>query len=274
MWSSLRSKSSSWSLSTSSGCEKSSKKHVAVHLSSSCSTRYTLLTTANVAQRQHRPSQWAFPFNAPVDTNKYKDYLSYVSQPMDLGTIKGRLESSSYTHPDQIHADVKLVFANVRKYNPAGSDVVTMGNALESKFEERWAATVVPKVGDEKINVANAEMLAKKRILEGQQQQVCIPVLLGLKDCNYHHCNYNHAIASALLQFVHGATPFVWDPITLPSDPRAAGAPASTAAPAPARARHPRRRRQEPRSRRLCPPLPRGKELRHPPAGSAPPRAL
>lgn len=91
---------------------------------------------------------------------------------MDLGTIKNKLEQDDYATPDDMRADVKLVFENSRKYNPATSDVVTMANTLDAKFEERWKATVLPKVGDEKINVANAEMLAKKRILESQQQQV------------------------------------------------------------------------------------------------------
>lgn len=43
--------------------------------------------------------QWSFPFLAPVDTTKYLDYLTVVKQPMDLGSIKQRLESGGYRDP-------------------------------------------------------------------------------------------------------------------------------------------------------------------------------
>lgn len=41
---------------------------------------------------QSPPLQWCWPFNQPVDTNIYKDYLEVVRTPMDFGTIKRRIE--------------------------------------------------------------------------------------------------------------------------------------------------------------------------------------
>ena len=43
--------------------------------------------------------QWSFPFLAPVDTTKYVDYLTVVKNPMDLGTIKTRVEMGFYKDP-------------------------------------------------------------------------------------------------------------------------------------------------------------------------------
>ncbi len=36
--------------------------------------------------------QWCWPFNQPVDTNIYRDYLVKIRQPMDFGTVKKRIE--------------------------------------------------------------------------------------------------------------------------------------------------------------------------------------
>lgn len=116
--------------------------------------------------------KWAFPFNQPVDTNLYTDYLRVVATPMDMGTIKAKLEGRQYCHPDQCGDDVLMVFANAKSYNPPGSDVYIMADTLESKFKEKWEQVVVPKLGDERITCANEEMLAKKKLLEAQQQQV------------------------------------------------------------------------------------------------------
>ncbi len=45
------------------------------------------------------PPQWSFPFNTPVDTTKYLDYLNAVKVPMDLGTMRARTESGYYRDP-------------------------------------------------------------------------------------------------------------------------------------------------------------------------------
>jgi hypothetical protein len=36
--------------------------------------------------------QWCWPFNQPVDTVVYKDYLLAVKQPMDFSTVKKKIE--------------------------------------------------------------------------------------------------------------------------------------------------------------------------------------
>ena len=40
-------------------------------------------------------------FNAPVDTAVYTDYPNHVSHPMDMGTIRQRLDRREYSNPQE-----------------------------------------------------------------------------------------------------------------------------------------------------------------------------
>ena len=75
-------------------------------------------------------AQWAFPFNEPVELDRYPDYLKAVSVPMDFGTIKAKIDSGAYVQPGQFNTDMRLVFGNAHKYNPPGSDVYHMASTL------------------------------------------------------------------------------------------------------------------------------------------------
>lgn len=75
--------------------------------------------------------QWAFPFAKPVDVTIFKDYPIIITQPIDFATIKSKLDGARYKQPQQFHDDMKLVFANARRYNPPGSDVNLMANGVE-----------------------------------------------------------------------------------------------------------------------------------------------
>lgn len=51
--------------------------------------------------------QWSYPFNEPVDTVRYDNYLNYVKRPIDFGTIKRSLETGAYKEPEAMLADVR-----------------------------------------------------------------------------------------------------------------------------------------------------------------------
>lgn len=79
-------------------------------------------------------------FNQPVDAELegLPDYHLIIDRPMDLGTIKTKLNSKAYTHPKQFVADVRLTFANAKKYNPETHDVHRIAQMLEAIFEAWW----------------------------------------------------------------------------------------------------------------------------------------
>eukprot|EP00873_Tetraselmis_striata_P011998 jgi/Tetstr1/432262/TSEL_002297.t1 len=110
--------------------------------------------------------KWAWPFNQPVDTQQFSDYLRVVQRPMDLGTIRRQSEAGHYRDPEQFAADMRLVFANAKTYNPPGSDVHVMASTLKARFEEKWQQSVVPKIADEMNTSRTEEAAALQRMRE------------------------------------------------------------------------------------------------------------
>lgn len=105
----------------------------------------------------------AHPFAQPVDPVllMIPDYFDIVKNPMDFGTINQRLESNYYSEPQEFADDVRLVFSNCRLYNAAQSDIVKMGNLIETEtFEPEWAK--MPKF--------QADLASKASNLELTQQ--------------------------------------------------------------------------------------------------------
>lgn len=89
-------------------------------------------------QLMMHPAGWVF--NHPVDPVKLNipDYHSIISDPMDLGTIKTKLEKNTYSNVEEFAADVWLTFSNAMVYNPPYSDVYHMAEQLNSTFNTRW----------------------------------------------------------------------------------------------------------------------------------------
>ncbi|KAL5276095.1 BRD4 family protein [Megaselia abdita] len=96
-------------------------------------------------------SSVAWPFYKPVDAEMLglHDYHDIIKKPMDLGTVKRKMDSREYKNAAEFAADVRLIFTNCYKYNPPDHDVVAMGHKLQDVFESRMA-----KVPEEQINNA------------------------------------------------------------------------------------------------------------------------
>ncbi|TYH30043.1 hypothetical protein ES288_A01G062400v1 [Gossypium darwinii] len=86
--------------------------------------------------------KFGWVFNKPVDVKGLglHDYYSIVKHPMDLGTVKTRLNKNWYKSPREFAEDVRLTFSNAMLYNPKGQDVHVMADTLSGLFEEKWAA--------------------------------------------------------------------------------------------------------------------------------------
>ncbi len=61
-------------------------------------------------------------FRDPVDWRGLglDDYPIIIKRPMDLGTVKLRLERGAYATPEACAADVRLIWENCRTYNTGG----------------------------------------------------------------------------------------------------------------------------------------------------------
>lgn len=89
-------------------------------------------------QLMTHPAGWVF--NHPVDPVKLNipDYHSIISDPMDLGTIKTKLEKNTYSSVEEFAADVWLTFSNAMVYNPPYSKVHHMAEQLNIIFNTKW----------------------------------------------------------------------------------------------------------------------------------------
>uniref|UniRef100_A0A2H1WGE6 SFRICE_001097 n=1 Tax=Spodoptera frugiperda TaxID=7108 RepID=A0A2H1WGE6_SPOFR len=100
-------------------------------------------------------SGYAWPFYKPVDAELLglHDYFDIIKKPMDLGTVKQKMDNRAYKTATEFAADVRLIFTNCYKYNPPDHDVVAMARKLQDVFEMRYA-----KIPDEPVHVGVPHM--------------------------------------------------------------------------------------------------------------------
>ena len=81
------------------------------------------------------------PFRHPVPWKEMglTDYPLIVRRPMDLGTIKQRLEHEEYNSMEEAAADIRLVWTNCMSYNQDGSEFYFLADTFARKFEEIYA---------------------------------------------------------------------------------------------------------------------------------------
>ncbi|KAI5634984.1 bromodomain-containing protein [Phthorimaea operculella] len=100
-------------------------------------------------------SEYAWPFYKPLDAELHGlyDYYDIIKKPMDLGTVKQKMDSRAYKTAAEFAEDVRLIFTNCYKYNPPDHDVVVMGRKLQAVFEMRYA-----KIPDEPVHTGGEHM--------------------------------------------------------------------------------------------------------------------
>ena len=108
-----------------------------------------------------RSKALAAPFNEPVSVELYPDYYNgdFISEPMDLGTIKEKLEEGEYDEDDDPIAafceDVNLVWANCYTFNSEKAVISHSAKKLTAVFARlmrEWVHASPPRVW-----VANGE---------------------------------------------------------------------------------------------------------------------
>lgn len=78
---------------------------------------------------------YAWPFYKPVDTHSLGlvDYFDIIKKPMDLGTVKEKMDTRQYPTQAEFVADMRLIFTNCYRYNQPDTDVVAMAKKLQVK---------------------------------------------------------------------------------------------------------------------------------------------
>ncbi|XP_014748238.1 PREDICTED: bromodomain testis-specific protein-like [Sturnus vulgaris] len=91
---------------------------------------------------------YAWPFYKPVDASALglHDYHEIIKHPMDLSTIKRKMENRDYRDAQEFAADVRLMFSNCYKYNPPDHDVVAMARKLQVGIGQNSQNSQIPKI--------------------------------------------------------------------------------------------------------------------------------
>jgi len=82
-------------------------------------------------------------FLEPVNTDDFSDYLEYVDTPMDIGTVRSRLENRKYSGPDQFARDVRKIWQNCKIYNLHGSAIWNLADFMSRRFERLYHCWVL-----------------------------------------------------------------------------------------------------------------------------------
>eukprot|EP00937_MAST-01D_sp_MAST-1D-sp2_P005967 g5967.t1 len=88
--------------------------------------------------------KYGYIFSSPVDPAALNipDYFTIIKEPMDLGTVKKRLDQNQYHSHTAFARDVLLTFDNAILYNEEASPVNEVAKTLKKEFEEMNAKVV------------------------------------------------------------------------------------------------------------------------------------
>ncbi|XP_078424634.1 E3 ubiquitin-protein ligase TRIM33-like isoform X1 [Cetorhinus maximus] len=82
-------------------------------------------------------------FQEPVPAAVVPDYYKIIKKPMDMCTVKIKLQkqhSQHYQRAEEFVADVRLIFKNCEEFNEPDSEVAHAGRTLEQIFEAKLRA--------------------------------------------------------------------------------------------------------------------------------------
>ena len=74
-------------------------------------------------------------FRSPVDVTQpgLEDYLKVVTKPMDLSTVKQKLEDSQYKSVKECLDDIQLIWDNCKAFNQTESNIYGFADKLEQE---------------------------------------------------------------------------------------------------------------------------------------------
>jgi len=67
------------------------------------------------------------------------DYLTVVKTPMDLGTVRSKLDGHLYNSENECAEDIRLIWYNAMLYNAPGAAVYVKAKILSEYWEAQWA---------------------------------------------------------------------------------------------------------------------------------------
>ncbi|KAI0314993.1 Bromodomain-containing protein, partial [Amylostereum chailletii] len=116
------------------------------------------------------------PFAEPVDWQRLgiPDYPKIIKKPMDLLTMRQKLDNGDYASAEKFRQDFALIIKNCFEYNSPGTPVNQAGIELQHLFEDKWKGlpslrTVESEDDDEDVEESDDE---RARAIAAMEQQM------------------------------------------------------------------------------------------------------
>ncbi|KAL7750612.1 transcription initiation at TATA-containing promoter protein [Sorochytrium milnesiophthora] len=126
-------------------------------------------------------AEFTHPFLQPVDARMIPEYYQIIRKPVDLSTMKRKLDDNMYLDADAFEEDMQQLLRNCFKFNPPGSQVHAMGQRLQELFRKKWAnkpepasaAVVIDDLDDDSDDDGtNALIASLEKQVKAMQQQL------------------------------------------------------------------------------------------------------
>ena len=78
-------------------------------------------------------------FREPVDpvNDHAPNYFEVIQHPMDLGTVKLKIDAKSYANVDEFLSDMRLICSNAKKYNGEESFIALMSDDILDEINKK-----------------------------------------------------------------------------------------------------------------------------------------
>ncbi|KAJ3341127.1 hypothetical protein HDU91_000750, partial [Kappamyces sp. JEL0680] len=119
--------------------EESGKRRAAAAKKSGTELKFCHHVLKEITKKAYQAFTW--PFAVPVDpvALNIPSYFTIIKYPMDLSTIRKKLELAEYATSDEFEADFRLMLDNCYKFNGVGSEIANLGKQLEALFNQKWS---------------------------------------------------------------------------------------------------------------------------------------
>lgn len=116
-------------------------------------------------------------FLVPVNLELYPTYASVVKYPMDLSTIKARLESRFYRRVSAVQYDVRRIYINAFKFNLPTSDIVRNSSVVSDLCLE-----IIRNRDSNDVKALYQQVLEKYRIRDEKEEKAAEQIRNAEKD--------------------------------------------------------------------------------------------
>ena len=133
-------------------------------------------------------------FNQPVDPARLNipTYNRVIKKPMDLGTVRQKLDAGEYENIDDFADDVRLTFENARKFNPDKHPVHAKATVLLQYFEDIYMKAKTKFVQTQKqMRIHSCELCYEGKVCNYCLRK-CVPLDAPVILCDLCHGRIPH----------------------------------------------------------------------------------